>query len=38
MRGRTLLTHADKDFREQGMALSFAWDPTPAKIVGRPSP
>ncbi|MXY62008.1 MAG: hypothetical protein F4Y87_00890 [Synechococcus sp. SB0665_bin_28] len=35
VRGRTLLTHADKDFREQGMALSFAWDPTPT-IVGRP--
>ncbi|MYG45943.1 MAG: hypothetical protein F4157_00905 [Synechococcus sp. SB0675_bin_6] len=29
VRGRTLLTHADKDFREQGMALSFAWDPIP---------
>ena len=30
VRGRTLLTHADEDFREQGMALSFFWQPHPS--------
>ena len=29
LRGRTLLTHADEEFREHGLSLSFAWDPTP---------
>ncbi|KKZ14930.1 MAG: hypothetical protein TH68_03140 [Candidatus Synechococcus spongiarum 142] len=28
LKGRTLLTHADEEFREQGLAVSFAWDPS----------
>ncbi|MXW40371.1 MAG: hypothetical protein F4Z75_04325 [Synechococcus sp. SB0668_bin_15] len=27
--GRTLLSHAEEDFQEQGLALSFNWDPDP---------
>ena len=27
LRGRTLLTHADQDVEEHGLAVSFAWDP-----------
>ncbi|MXZ82967.1 MAG: hypothetical protein F4Z10_04635 [Synechococcus sp. SB0666_bin_14] len=27
--GRTLLSHAEEDFQEQGLALSFNWDPNP---------
>ena len=30
MKGRTLLTHVEEEFQEQGLALSFAWDPTPS--------
>ena len=29
LQGRTLLTHADEAFREQGLAISFAWEPNP---------
>ncbi|MCY4236333.1 MAG: hypothetical protein OXE74_08590 [Cyanobacteria bacterium MAG CAR2_bin_4] len=29
LRGRTLLTHREEAFREQGLALSFAWQPSP---------
>ena len=29
MKGRTLLTHAEEEFQEQGLALSFSWDPSP---------
>ena len=31
MRGRSLLSHADEEFREQGLAVSLAWDPTPTR-------
>ena len=30
--GRTLLAHAEEDFHEQGLALSFSWQPHPAKL------
>ncbi|MYK07259.1 MAG: autotransporter outer membrane beta-barrel domain-containing protein [Synechococcus sp. SB0670_bin_20] len=30
VRGRTLLTHREKEFREQGLSLSFAWDSSPS--------
>ena len=30
VKGRSLLTHVDEEFREQGLALSFAWDPAPS--------
>ena len=30
LRGRTLLTHAEEEFQEQGLALSFSWEPTPS--------
>ncbi len=29
VRGRTLLTHVEEEFQEQGLALSFSWDPSP---------
>ncbi|MYE20823.1 MAG: hypothetical protein F4X84_00180, partial [Synechococcus sp. SB0662_bin_45] len=29
LQGRSLLSHVEEEFREQGLALSFAWDPTP---------
>ena len=29
LKGRTLLTHADEEFQEQGLAVSFAWEPNP---------
>ena len=29
LQGRTLLTHSDEDFREQGLTVSFAWEPNP---------
>ena len=29
MKGRTLLIHAEEEFQEQGLALSFSWDPSP---------
>ena len=32
MRGRTLLTHADEDFQDQGQALSCPWEPSPANL------
>ena len=34
LRARGLLTHDDGDFREQGLAGSFAWDPDPASERG----
>ena len=30
VKGRTLLTHAEEEFQEQGLALSFAWQPHPS--------
>ncbi|WP_025781933.1 autotransporter outer membrane beta-barrel domain-containing protein [Candidatus Synechococcus spongiarum] len=30
LQGRTLLTHTEEEFREQGLAVSFAWDPSPS--------
>ena len=27
LRGHTLLTHAEEEFQEQGLALSFSWEP-----------
>ncbi|MCY4331819.1 MAG: hypothetical protein OXC96_04840 [Cyanobacteria bacterium MAG CAR1_bin_15] len=30
VKGRTLLTHTEEEFRQQGLALSFAWDPSPS--------
>ena len=30
VKGRSLLTHVDEEFREQGLALAFAWDPAPS--------
>ena len=27
LQGRTLLTHVEEEFREQGLALSFSWEP-----------
>ena len=30
LKGRTLLTHADEDIQDQGLALSFSWDPDPS--------
>ncbi len=29
LKGHTLVTHIAEEFREQGLALSFAWDPSP---------
>ena len=34
VRGRTLLTHADGDFREYGIAGSVVWDPAPGSARG----
>ena len=31
LRGHTLLAHGEEDFQEQGLALSFSWEPTPSK-------
>ena len=30
VKGHTLLTHGDREFRQQGLALSFAWEPDPS--------
>ena len=30
LKGRTLLNHAEEDFQDQGLALSFSWDPSPS--------
>ncbi|MCY4235812.1 MAG: hypothetical protein OXE74_05865 [Cyanobacteria bacterium MAG CAR2_bin_4] len=30
LRGRTLVAHVEEAFREQGLAFSFAWEPTPS--------
>ena len=30
LKGRTLLSHAEEDFHDQGLALSFSWDPSPS--------
>ncbi|WP_152535266.1 autotransporter outer membrane beta-barrel domain-containing protein [Candidatus Synechococcus spongiarum] len=29
VKGRSLVTHVEKEFRQQGLALSFSWDPSP---------
>ena len=31
VQGRTLVTHTEEEFRQQGLALSFAWEPSPDK-------
>ena len=31
LKGHTLLTHGEEDLQEQGLALSFSWEPTPSK-------
>ena len=31
LHGRTLLAHADEELREQGLALSFSWQPHPSQ-------
>ncbi len=30
LKGRTLLFHAEEDFQDQGLALSFSWKPSPS--------
>ena len=30
VKGRTLVTHTEEEFRQQGLALSFAWEPSPS--------
>ena len=30
LKGRTLLAHAEEEFQDQGLALSFSWDPSPS--------
>ncbi|MCY4331084.1 MAG: hypothetical protein OXC96_00935 [Cyanobacteria bacterium MAG CAR1_bin_15] len=30
LKGRSLVTHVEEEFRQQGLALSFAWDPHPS--------
>ena len=30
VQGHTLLTHVEEEFRQQGLALSFAWQPSPS--------
>ena len=30
LRGRTILTHTEEEFQDQGLALSFSWDPSPS--------
>ncbi len=30
LKGRTLLTHAEEEFQEQGLAASFSWEPSPS--------
>ena len=30
LKGHTLLAHAEEEFREQGLALSFSWEPNPS--------
>ena len=30
LKGRTLLAHAEEEFQEQGLALSFSWEPSPS--------
>ena len=34
LKGRTLLTHTEEEFREQGLAISFAWEPSPSNRGG----
>ena len=31
LKGHTLLAHGEEDLQEQGLALSFSWEPTPSK-------
>ena len=30
LKGHTLLTHAEEEFQDQGLALSFSWEPSPS--------
>ena len=30
LKGHTLLAHAEEEFQEQGLSLSFSWEPTPS--------
>ena len=30
LKGHTLLTHAEEEFQDQGLALSFSWEPNPS--------
>ena len=30
LKGRALLSHAEEEFQDQGLALSFSWDPSPS--------
>ena len=32
--GRSLLSHGDQSFQEQGLAASFSWDPNPSSPLG----
>ena len=32
--GRSLLSHGDQSFHEQGLAASFSWDPNPSSSLG----
>ena len=32
--GRSLLSHGDQSFQEQGLAASFSWDPNPSSSLG----
>ena len=31
LKGHTLLAHGEEDFQEQGLAVSFSWEPNPSK-------
>ena len=37
LKGHTLLTHTEESLQEQGLALSFSWQPHPSNR-GPPSP
>ena len=34
LKGRSLVTHVEEEFRQQGLALSFSWNPDPATNRG----
>ena len=36
VKGRTLLSHGAEDFQDQGLALSFSWQPTPSNRGASP--